>query len=768
MKLNIKIKRVVSIAMALIMVVAGITCMPYTSKADDVFDTPIKLTGYEEYTFELTQPSKVSISLTNFSNVYNMEGVELYQLDEDENETFIVRKEVEYVESTSAVVSTDAIGLEPGRYVIKHRVQWSGQTAEMTIHREAYDDSCEIELNDSYSQATPININKEYSACMQHKDDVDYYKVELTQAGSFYINLRNAETDEEVWKVSLYSEDSNYNRTLINSWWNEGKKNTIFTKYRLTKGVYYIVVENGYLGRIGREYKIGTTVVYEDSENAEKENNDTIDRANSIKTNQEYKGNIQTLNDKDYFSFSLSNQADLHVTLRQNSKNIKKEAYRVSLYWQDAVTKRLVLYSRFTSESNPLSGKYTVKAPAGKYIVLVENRNGVLEASNDYCLKVEENAISETVKSPKVSTDSDGIQVATGTTFLVESNEGEEGGRYIFTLEDTADVDISLKEFKINNTLDLLTVYRVDEYGNDIEVTHKYFDYVSTTDEVSLDTMTLESGTYAVTYYSGGMGNSLGQNAYMTINCNTGIDLTNVSVSAIADQKYTGNYIYAKPIVKYNGKVLTENKDYVLEFRDNIYPGTATILIKAISGVSVGYKEVHFTIYEEQKTTKQEPVTEPQPTTELQTPTEPQPTTKPQTPTEPQESYEDEVPGENYETRAPQVFNGPQVVRREQLTNSVVIKKPSKVRISRAKNLKKRKIKLTWKKAKNVSKYQVRWCDAKSFRGYEQKTTSSTAITLRGLEKNKNYYIKIRAYKVYSVGKVYGSWSNVKKVKIKK
>ena len=42
-------------------------------------------------------------------------------------------------------------------------------------------------------------------------------------------------------------------------------------------------------------------------------------------------------------------------------------------------------------------------------------------------------------------------------------------------------------------------------------------------------------------------------------------------------------------------------------------------------------------------------------------------------------------------------------------------------------------------------------------------------MTLKGLEKGKTYYVKVRAYQTDSTGKaVYGSYSKVISVKIKK
>ena len=50
-----------------------------------------------------------------------------------------------------------------------------------------------------------------------------------------------------------------------------------------------------------------------------------------------------------------------------------------------------------------------------------------------------------------------------------------------------------------------------------------------------------------------------------------------------------------------------------------------------------------------------------------------------------------------------------------------------------------------------------------------KKSTVKRKITLKKLKKGKKYFIKARAYNVDADGnKVYGKWSKVKKVKVKK
>ena len=98
------------------------------------------------------------------------------------------------------------------------------------------------------------------------------------------------------------------------------------------------------------------------------------------------------------------------------------------------------------------------------------------------------------------------------------------------------------------------------------------------------------------------------------------------------------------------------------------------------------------------------------------------------------------------------------------------VKKPAKVKITKAKNVKTKKLTVKWKKTSKAKGYQIQIATNKKFtKGKKTKTLSKTTYSFKKLKKNKYYYVRIRAY-VYDSNhkKVYGSWSAVKKVKIKK
>lgn len=118
-------------------------------------------------------------------------------------------------------------------------------------------------------------------------------------------------------------------------------------------------------------------------------------------------------------------------------------------------------------------------------------------------------------------------------------------------------------------------------------------------------------------------------------------------------------------------------------------------------------------------------------------------TEKPQTPT----------------TRKPQV-----TTKKPQTTK---LAPPKRMSFKSAKNYKKKRISLKWKKIKGATKYQIKWVLG---RGKKAKTKTkslkgkTTSYAFKRLKKGKTYKVYIRAYNKSGWGK----WSRAKKVKIKK
>lgn len=97
----------------------------------------------------------------------------------------------------------------------------------------------------------------------------------------------------------------------------------------------------------------------------------------------------------------------------------------------------------------------------------------------------------------------------------------------------------------------------------------------------------------------------------------------------------------------------------------------------------------------------------------------------------------------------------------------VTVRKISKIS---AKNSKKKIISISWAGVNGAAGYQITYSTTSKFKkGVKTVSLSKNRKEITKLIKNKTYYVKVRAYKLDSKGiKVYGKYSSVKKIKIKK
>lgn len=99
------------------------------------------------------------------------------------------------------------------------------------------------------------------------------------------------------------------------------------------------------------------------------------------------------------------------------------------------------------------------------------------------------------------------------------------------------------------------------------------------------------------------------------------------------------------------------------------------------------------------------------------------------------------------------------------------VKAPAAPKSFKAKNVKNKSVKLTWKKVSGAAGYEV-FRSSKKNKGFKKiktiKKTKTVKFTNKKLKKGKTYYFKIRAYKTVDGKKIYSKYTAVKKVKIKK
>lgn len=92
---------------------------------------------------------------------------------------------------------------------------------------------------------------------------------------------------------------------------------------------------------------------------------------------------------------------------------------------------------------------------------------------------------------------------------------------------------------------------------------------------------------------------------------------------------------------------------------------------------------------------------------------------------------------------------------------------PAKQTITYLKSLKSQTASLKFTKPSNLSIVQICYSTNSKFKNAKYSTTTGGSKTIKGLSSKKTYYFKARTYKVVNHKKIYGPYSNIKKIKIK-
>lgn len=131
---------------------------------------------------------------------------------------------------------------------------------------------------------------------------------------------------------------------------------------------------------------------------------------------------------------------------------------------------------------------------------------------------------------------------------------------------------------------------------------------------------------------------------------------------------------------------------------------------------------------------------------------------------------EDLTNGDDIEYEVPETPSTQQPQTSEPQAQDVAA--PAKTAIKKLKNCKGRKVQVKFKEVAGADGYEIAYSTGVNF-GKKKTTVKSynaakNVRTVKKLKKGKRYFVKVRAYKMNGTEKVYGKWSQVKVVKIKK
>lgn len=246
-----------------------------------------------------------------------------------------------------------------------------------------------------------------------------------------------------------------------------------------------------------------------------------------------------------------------------------------------------------------------------------------------------------------------------------------------------------------------------------------------------------------------------------------GKDISNTTVSSISTQRYTGDEICPAITVKIGSVVLQRNVDYTLEYRDNIAPGNASIVITGAGSYS-GSKTVTFKIAQASLSSATVKVSNQTYNGKAKTPDV---TVKLNGETLWEgEDYEVEYRNNKKPGKATVVITG--IGDYSGTKKAYFVIKPKKMTWVSAKatvNSKGKAVALTWKKDSYVSGYEL-FYSRKKASGYTKLGNAAKASYTSATHDRRSsgtYYYKIRSYVVVDGTKYYGAFSNVKSVTVK-
>ena len=237
---------------------------------------------------------------------------------------------------------------------------------------------------------------------------------------------------------------------------------------------------------------------------------------------------------------------------------------------------------------------------------------------------------------------------------------------------------------------------------------------------------------------------------------------TDISQASITLSKtsytYDGTAKVPSVTVKLNGKVLIQNTDYTVSYKNNINPGTAKVIVTG-KGSYTGSKSAGFTIKAEITCKK----------------------------TLYQVVYGTKSFKINAASKSKLTFasSNPKTASVDKNTGKVTIKNtgiavitvkagktsvkvtvkvsPKKQSLKSVKISKGKKLTVTWTKDKKATGYQVQVSTDKKFKkNIKQKNVTKATYTFTKLKTGEKYYVRVRSYKKSGKESLYGAWSSKK------
>lgn len=270
-----------------------------------------------------------------------------------------------------------AVGLPAGTYRIKITPAIEAAGGVPYSLRLSYSDVyCETEDNNTENAADELALDKEIAGSLYGAEDVDYYKVTVTENGYVNVHLTHdmvsGKEKTNIYHISFYDMSNNL---LYEAYSNGSETELNSIKIGAEKGSYLVKVEA--TGRATIDSAALYTGTYGLKVTAtaysywEKESNDTISLANAVTPGVTYGGDIRNIGDVDYYTYTSTGKGYLGLDFSHTviSGWETRSVYKITVTRKGATGE---VYSGYVNGGDTTWKMPNLGLPADTYYIKIE------------------------------------------------------------------------------------------------------------------------------------------------------------------------------------------------------------------------------------------------------------------------------------------------------------------------------------------------------------------------------------------------------------
>lgn len=283
-----------------------------------------------------------------------------------------------------------SVQLESGTYTIKLKSgAWGDTTGDFTFTTEFNPaNNNEVEPNDGTEIAQSLKLNEQtVKGFLSWSDSVDYYQVEIKEAGKLTVDLSSY-----IEHINVTLQNSKGNKVWDNSITygkeNDPKKWTSNTD--LEAGTYFIQVNKGTWGSTTGVYTLSAE--FQGAGNNEIEPNNGSDIAQPISLNGEnVKGFLSWNDDQDYYTIQVDKSSTVSIGVSSYTEHIDFILYNED---KKSLDDQSITYGK---ENDPKIWSKEYQLEPGTYYILI-NKGAWGNGTGKYTLYVQDSSLVKKFK----------------------------------------------------------------------------------------------------------------------------------------------------------------------------------------------------------------------------------------------------------------------------------------------------------------------------------------------------------------------------------